>query len=167
MIKENILGPRTRKRKRIKESRISYYQEYNFEILVLGLFALGFFLLWEKWNIKSIAWGAITSSALSIIVFLRNISVRIGEIVSGVETSDIIGIVLILIALLLVLNRARVRIIDHHPNLSSCPKCDADLRRTHRKIKHQIQGWFLFCKIKRYKCRACSFDGIAMVKGRK
>ena len=167
MIKENILGPRTRKRKRIKENRMTYYQEYNFEILVLGLFALGFFLLWEKWNIKSIAWGAITSSALSIITFLRNISVRIGEIVSGVETSDIIGIVLILIALVLVINRARNRIIDHHPNLSSCPKCDADLRRTHRKTMHKIQALFLNCKIKRYKCRSCSFDGIAMVRGKK
>ena len=161
------MGQRTRKRKRIKENRISYYQEYNFEILVLGLFALGFFLLWEKWNIKSIAWGAITSSALNIITFLRNISVRVGEIISGVETSDIIGIVLILIALVLVLNRARDRIIDHHPNLSSCPKCDTDLRRTHRKLKHKIQGWFLICRIKRYKCRSCSFDGIAMGRGKK
>ena len=161
------MGPRTRKRKRIKESRISYYQEYNFEILVLGLFALGFFLLWEKWNIKAIAWRAVTSSALSIITFLRNISVRIGEIVSGVETSDIIGIVLILIALVLVMNRARNRIIDNHPNLSSCPKCDTDLRRTHRKTKHKIQSLFLSCKIKRYKCRSCSFDGIAMVRGKK
>ena len=167
MIKENILGPRTRKRKKIKESRISYYQEYNFEILVLGLFALGFFLLWEKWNIKSIAWGAITRITLSIATFLRNISVRFGEIISGVETSDIIGIVLILIALVLVMNRARNRIIDNHPNLSSCPKCDTDLRRTHRKTKHKIQSLFLSCKIKRYKCRSCSFDGIAMVRGKK
>ena len=146
---------------------MTYYQEYNFEILVLGLFALGFFLLWEKWNIKSIAWIAITSITLSVVTFLRNISVRFGEIVSGVETSDIIGIVLILIALVLVLNRSRNRIIDHHPNLSSCPKCDADLRRTHRKTKHKIQSLFLSCKIKRYKCRSCSFDGIAMVRGKK
>jgi len=161
------LSQRKHKRKRIKSGGKTFYQEYNFEILILGLFGLGFFLLWEKWNIKSIAWGAITSSALNIITFLRNISVRIGEIVSGVETSDIIGIVLILVALVLVLNRARNRIIDHHPNLSSCPKCDADLRRTHRKIMHKIQAWFLICKFKRYKCRSCSFDGIAMVRGKK
>ena len=161
------MSQRTRKRKRIKKNKISIYQEYNFEILVLGLFTLGFFLLWEKWNIKSIAWRAITSSALSIITFLRNISVRLGEIISGVETSDIIGIVLILIALVLVLNRSRNRIIDHHPNLSSCPKCDADLRRTHRKTMHKIQAWFLLCKFKIYKCRSCSFDGIAMVRGKK
>ena len=167
MIKENILGHRTRKRKRIKEDKITYYQEYNFEILVLGLFGLGFFLLWEKWNIKSIAWRTVTYAALRITTFLRDISVRAGEIISGVETSDIIGIVLILIALVLVLNRARNRIIDHHPNLSSCPKCDTDLRRTHRKLKHKIQGWFLICRIKRFKCKSCPFDGIAMVKGKK
>ena len=167
MIKENILGQRTRKRKRITKDKINYYQEYNFEILVLGLFALGFFLLWEKWHIKSIAWGAITYSTLRITIILRDISVRAGEIISGVETSDIIGIVLILIALVLVLNRARNRIIDNHPNLSSCPKCDTDLRRTHRKLKHKIQGWFLICRIKRFKCKSCPFDGIAMVKGKK
>ena len=79
-----------RKRKRIKENRMTYYQEYNFEILVLGLFAVGFFLLWEKWNIKSIAWEVITRSTLSIATLLRNISDRIREIISGVETSDII-----------------------------------------------------------------------------
>ncbi|SVC83497.1 uncharacterized protein METZ01_LOCUS336351 [marine metagenome] len=167
MIKENILGQRTRKRKRIKNNSTSLFQEYNFEILVLGLFGLGFFLLWEKWNIKSITWRAVTSSTLSIATFLRNISVWVGDIISGVETSDIIGIVLILIAFILVLNRARNRIIDHHPNLSSCPKCDTDLRRTHRKLKHKIQGWFLICRIKRFKCRSCPFDGIAMVKGKK
>ena len=167
MIKENILGQRTRKRKRIKNNSTSLFQEYNFEILVLGLFGLGFFLLWEKWNIKSITWRAITSSTLSIATFLRNISVRVGDIISGVETSDIIGIVLILIAFILVLNRARNRIIDNHPNLSSCPKCDTDLRRTHRKLKHKIQAWFLICRIKRFKCRSCSFDGIAMVRGKK
>ena len=167
MIKENILGQRTRKRKRIKNNSTSLFQEYNFEILVLGLFGLGFFLLWEKWNIKSITWRAVTSSTLSIATFLRNISVWVGDIISGVETSDIIGIVLILIAFILVLNRARNRIIDHHPNLSSCPKCDTDLRRTHRKLKHKIQAWFLICRIKRFKCRSCSFDGIAMVRGEK
>ena len=161
------MGQRTRKRKRIKENRISYYQEYNFEILVLGLFALGFFLLWEKWNIKSIAWGAITYSTLRITIFLRNISVRAGEIISGVETSDLIGIILIIIGIILIMHRARTRIIESHPNLTSCPKCDAGLRRVHRKTKHKIQGWFYLCKVKRFKCKSCSFDGIALLEGKK
>jgi hypothetical protein len=167
LIKENILIQKRRKRKRIKSDGKTFYQEYNFEILILGLFTLGFFLLWEKWNIKSLVWSSITSIALFVITFLRNVSVRIGSLLSGVETSDLIGIILILIAIALVLNRTRLRIIERHPNLTSCPKCDAGLRRVHRKTKHIIQGFVFFCKIKRFKCRSCSFDGVAMIEGKK
>ena len=140
---------------------------YNFDFLVLGWFGLGFFLLWEKWNIKSIVWSLITSNVVYIITFLRNISVMFGNVISEVETSDLIGIILILIAVFLVLNLARVRIMYHHPNITSCPKCDAGLRRAHRKTKHKIQGWFYFCKVKRFKCKSCSFDGVAMIEGKK
>ncbi|SVC66328.1 uncharacterized protein METZ01_LOCUS319182, partial [marine metagenome] len=136
------MSKRNRKRKRIKNDSNTFFKEYNFELLVLGLFTLGFFLLWEKWNIKALVWGGITSTALFVITFLRNVSVRIGSLLSGVETSDLIGIILILIAVILVLNRARLRTIERHPNLVSCPKCDSGLRRVHRKTKHKIQSWF-------------------------
>ena len=155
------------KRKRIKSNGKTFYQEYNFEILVLGLFALGFFLLWEKWNIKALVWGTITKIVQSGLIFIRNISVRIGNVLSVVETSDLIGIILILIGIILIMHRARHRIIDNHPNLTSCPKCDAGLRRVHRKTKHIMQGFVFFCKIKRFKCRSCSFDGVAMIEGKK
>ena len=161
------MGIRNRKRKRINSDRKSFFQEYNFEFIVLGLFSLGFFLLWEDWNIKSLVWGGITGTTLYFITFLRNVSVRIGNLISGVETSDLIGIILILIGIVLVLNRARHRTIERHPNLTSCPKCDSGLRRTHRKTKHKIQSWLYVCKIKRFKCKSCSFDGVEMMKGRK
>ena len=156
-----------RKRKRIKSDGKTFYQEYNFEILVLGLFALGFFLLWEKWNIKSLTWSTITKIVLSSVTIIRDISIKAGNIFSRVETSDLIGIILILVAIVLVLNRTRLRIIERHPNLTSCPKCDAGLRRVHRKTKHIMQGFVFFCKIKRFKCRSCSFDGVAMIEGKK
>ncbi len=167
LIKENILRTRSRKRKRIINDGKTFIEEYNFEILVLGLFALGFFLLWEDWNIKSLVWKGITRTALLVITFLRNVSVKIGNLLSGVETSDLIGIILILIATILVLNRARLRTIERHPNLVSCPKCDSGLRRVHRRTKHKIQSWFYLCKFKRFKCKSCSFDGVAMIVGKK
>ena len=152
-------------KKRIKNNNYfeSFYKKYDFEILVLGLLTLGFFLLWEKWKIKNIFWNFVTSIANFIVVMIRNIAVIFGNIISRVETSDIIGIVLILAAFLLILNRARMRIIKSHPSLISCPKCKGDLHRSHRKTKHKILAVFLLCVIKRYKCRKCSFDGIAMV----
>ena len=141
LIKENILSQRVRKRKRIKNNYKPLYKEYNFEILVLGLFALGFFLLWEKWKIKTIFWKFVTNLVRIIVTFVRDVSVSIGNLISGVETSDLIGIILILVAFILVLNRARLRIINHHPNLLSCPNCEGDLKRTHRKMKHSIQEY--------------------------
>ena len=167
LIKENILSQKIRKRKRIKSDGKTFYQEYNFEILILGLFGLGFFLLWERWNIKTLVWSTTSHIALSVVTFIRDISVRVGNLFSGVETSDLIGIVLILIGIVLILRRTRNRIIDNHPNLTSCPKCDAGLRRVHRKAKNKIQGWLYLCKIKRFKCRSCSFDGVAMIEGKK
>jgi hypothetical protein len=121
LIKENILIQKRRKRKRIKSGGKTFYQEYNFEILVLGLFTLGFFLLWEKWNIKSLVWSTFTKIVVSSVTIIRDISVIAGNIFSGVETSDLIGIILILIGINLIMHRARYRIIDNHPNLTSCP----------------------------------------------
>ena len=154
-------------RKRIKNNNHieSFYKKYDFEILVLGLLTLGFFLLWENWKIKTIFWNFVTSIANFLVVTIRNIAVKFGNVFSKVETSDIIGISLILAAFLLILNRTRMRIIRGHPNLISCPKCKGDLHRSHRKTKHKILAVFLLCVIKRYKCRKCSFDGIAMIKG--
>jgi len=151
-----------RKRKRIYKTRKSFYRHYNFELLVFGLFLMGFFLLWEPWKIKAIVWGFITSSTRTIVNYIMDIAVRMGATILKVETSDLIGLLLILIAVILILIRTRNRIIRNHPSLSSCFKCEGDLRRTHRKMKHKLLEILLFCKVKQYSCRKCSFKGIAL-----
>ena len=161
MIKENILSERNRKR--ITKTKKSFYRKYDFELLVLGLLLLGFFLLWERWKIKLIVWDFIAKAARISVNLIRDIAVRIGTVISKVETSDLIGIALILVALILIMNRTRLRIIQSHPSLSSCSLCEGGLRQTHRKMKHKLLEILLFCKVKRYSCRKCSFDGIAIV----
>ena len=152
-------------RKRVKKNKKTefFYRKYDFEILILGLFIMGFFLLWEPWQIKSIVWDFITKTARTGVILIRDIAVGLGTIISGVEISDLVGIALILIALILVINRARIRFIKSHLNISSCPQCEGGLHQTHRKMKHKLLEVLLFCKVKRYSCRKCSFDGIAMV----
>ena len=165
MIKENILSER--RRKRITKIKKSFYRKYDFELIILGLLLLGFFLLWERWKIKSIVWVFITKTAKTSVNLIRDFTVRLGAVISKVETSDLIGIALILIALILIVNRTRLRIIQSHPKLSSCSLCEGSLRRTHRKMKHKLLEVLLFCKVKRYSCRKCSFDGIGMVTTKK
>ena len=152
-----------RKRKRITKIKKSFYRKYDFELIVLGLLLSGFFLLWEPWNIKSIVWNFITKTARTGVILIRDIAVGLGTIISGMEISDLVGIALILIALILVINRARIRFIKSHLNISSYPQCEGGLHQTHRKMKHKLLEVLLFCKVKRYSCRKCSFDGIAMV----
>ena len=165
MIKENILSER--KRKRITKTKKSFYRKYDFELIVLGLLLSGFFLLWERWQIKSIVFGFITKAVRTSVNLIRDIAVRIGTVISKVETSDLIGIALILIALILIMNRTRLRIIQSHPSLSSCSLCEGGLRQTHRKMKHKLLEILLFCKVKCYSCRKCSLDGIAIVTTKK
>ena len=157
------MAERIRKQVKKNKKTESFYRKYDFEILILGLFLMGFFLLWEPWQIKSIVWDFITKTARTGVILIRDIAVGLGTIISGVEISDLVGIALILIALILVINRARIRFIKSHLNISSCPQCEGDLRHTHRKTKHKFLELLLFCKVKRYSCRKCSFDGIAMV----
>ena len=161
MIKENILSER--KQKKITKTKKSFYRKNNFELFVLGLLLLGFFLLWERWQIKLIIWDFITKAARTSVNLIRDIAVRIGTVISKMETSDLVGITLILIALILIMNRTRLRIIQSHPSLSSCSLCEGGLRQTHRKMKHKLLEILLLCKVKRYTCRKCSFEGIALI----
>ena len=139
-----------RKQKKITKTKKSFYRKNNFELFVLGLLLLGFFLLWERWKIKSIVWGFITKAARTSGNLIRDISVRIFAFISKVETSDLIGIALILTALILIINRTRLRIIQSHPSLSSCSLCEGGLRQTHRKMKHKLLEILLFSKVKCY-----------------
>ena len=154
----------TRKRKRNGRNSRSFLKEYDFEILVVGLLGLGFFLLWEEWNIKSITWYIITNTTQNLIYFSQNILYKLIYLVEKVETSDIIGISLILIAIGLILHRARMRIIRFYPEINKCLKCDESLHRIHRNYKYKLIGLILNCKIKRYKCKKCPFEDISMIR---
>ena len=151
-----------RKQKKITKTKKFFHRKYNFELFVLGLLLLGFFLLWERWEIKLIILNFITKSARTSVNLIRDIAVQIGTTIATVETSDLIGIILILVAVILILNRTRLRIIQSHPSLSSCSLCEGGLRQTHRKMKHKLLEILLFCKVKCYSCRKCSFKGIAL-----
>ena len=63
---------RVRKRKTLNKRGNSFFEEYNFEILVFGLLSVGFFLLWEDWNIKSVTWSIITNIVRVVVTFIES-----------------------------------------------------------------------------------------------
>ena len=77
-------------------------RDYNYEITVLLLFLSGLFLLLEKMNIKKELFNILKK----VIFFIKDIIIYILSIVvkimRRIELSDLIGIILIAVALIMV-----------------------------------------------------------------
>ena len=80
------------------------------------------------------------------------------------ETSDLVGISLILTALLLIANRWRKRMIERYLILNNCPNCDGNLVRIKRNLKHKITSLVYFVDVKNYSCKNCDYNGIKLKK---
>ena len=147
-----------------KLKRKLFYQEYNFEITVVALIALGVFLLIENLEIKHYLYEFIKVIFFTIgnfIKLLRNGSIFIIE---KFEISDLVGISLILLALFLIANRWRERLIERHSILRICPDCNGDLQRIKRDLNQKVTGLIYFLTVKNYHCKSCNFKGFKLVK---
>ena len=157
-----------KERKGIKKHKRqgSFISEYNYEITIVVLIALGIFLLVEDLEIKHYMY-----------LGLRWFLFSIGDIIIGIrdniilllekdlfELSDLVGISLILFALHLAAKRWRDREIERYSELSICPKCGGKLQRVQRTPKQKIISFFYVAQVKNYSCRKCEFKGIKMSK---
>jgi len=153
------------KRKGISKPRHKpFFQEYNFELTVIFLIALGVFLLVEEMEIKHylfIAIKAIFSAIGGFVIRLRDGSIFL---IDKFEVSDLVGISLIGFAFFLVANRWRERMIERYSILKDCPSCGGGLHRMRREPKHKLLGLFYWVHVKHYHCKACSYKGTKISK---
>ena len=147
-----------------KPKRKLFYQEYNFEITVVLLIALGVFLLVEELEIKHYLYGFIKVIFFTIgnfIKFLRDTSIYI---IDKFEISDLVGISLILLAIFLIANRWRERMIERYSVLKNCPDCNGDLQRIKRDFNQKMTGYIYFLTVKNYRCKSCNYNGFKLVR---
>lgn len=138
------------------------WKEYRFEIQVVFLLGLGFFLLWEKWKIKVYIYRWFRSLIDFFTSGLSSLAGTGARLLSRVEVSDIIGLTLILIALGMVFNRLRKRIVKRYQGHSECPKCGAEMTRVHKLILHRLVGVFLLVRVMHMRCNKCQYHGVRM-----
>ena len=165
---EKVCTMAVKERKGIKKHKRqgSFISEYNYEITIVVLIAIGIFLLVEDLEIKHYMY-----------LGLRWFLFSIGDIIKGIrdniilllekdlfELSDLVGISLILFALHLAAKRWRDREIERYSELSICPKCGGKLQRVQRTPKQKIVSFFYVAQVKNYSCRECEFKGIKMSK---
>jgi len=153
---------RKKRRHHSRKPKISFWNEYRFEIIVFSLLAMGIFLLVEKMEIKMTVYRWVKTFIIITTRLISDASQTTFQLIQEVETSDIIGLILILTALFMIYLRIRKRTIYRFATLYECPNCGGELRRIHRKISHRILGLLLWTDIKYFSCNKCDFHGIRM-----
>ena len=147
-----------------KPKRKLFYQEYNFEITVVVLIGLGVFLLVEDLEIKHYLYEFIKVIFFTIGNFIKLLRDGSIFIFDKFEISDLVGISLIFLALFLIANRWRERMIERHSVLRNCPDCNGDLQRIKRDFNQKMTGYVYFLTVKNYRCKSCNFKGFKLVK---
>jgi len=147
-----------------KPKRKLFYQEYNFEITVVLLIALGVFLLVEELEIKHYLYEFIKIIFFTIGNFIKLLRDGSIFIIDKFEISDLVGISLILLALFLIANRWRERMIERHSVLRNCPDCNGDLQRIKRDFNQKVTGFIYFLTVKNYHCKSCNYTGFKLVR---
>ena len=153
------------KRKAIgKRTQLSKLKEYNFEINVIILLGMGIFLLVEDFEIKQFIAVRIR---FILITFAQIIGIARDAIINNIkllEGSDLVGIIFIISAIYLIINRWREKIINQFSILRECPKCGEKLHRIHKNNFQRFFGLLFFLNIKNYKCNSCAFKRIKLTK---
>ena len=147
-----------------KQKRKLFYQEYNFEITVVILIALGVFLLIEDLEIKHYLYEFIKVILFTIGTFIELLRDTSIFIIDKFEISDLVGISLILLALFLIANRWRERMIERYSVLRNCPDCNGDLQRIKRDINQKMTGLLYFLTVKNYHCKSCNYTGFKLLR---
>ncbi|MGD2147324.1 MAG: hypothetical protein PVH41_11580 [Anaerolineae bacterium] len=136
-----------------------FVREYAVELIAGFLAFLGVFLLVERMEIRvtilrllRLGWRAVsgTLEALAGAVVYR---------VVHITTSDLLGLVLIALAIAVVLWRLRVRLMERYAG-RTCPLCGGNLRRRHRRWSDRVMS--LLVPVNRYRCRnsECQWEGL-------
>lgn len=144
---------RPRKRRR---SHFVFLRQFGYEIFIVLLLFVGGFLLVEKTDVSAILTNWI-KIGFNAIVDGFTASARQGyNYFSSFETSDIVGYILILLAIHLMVVRGRKRLFREYGSVYKCPYCEHEkMQRVKRKFWHKLIDFLLILRIKHYECKAC------------
>ena len=137
-----------------------FLREYRIELVALLMALLGLFLLVERMQIRVTIFSFMRAA-------WRTVSGAVWTVVSAVvyrilhtTVSDMIGLALIVLAILIVLRRLRLRLRSQLQTRRTCPVCGGELRRTHRRWQDRLLS--LLVPASRYRCKneECRWEGV-------
>ena len=154
-------------KRRIKRNKQLDFKKYKTEYTIIILFLSGIFLLKVHLEIKSILKITFLSSFRIIQDDIFKIIYYFKTLIFNMEISDIIGIILIIIAFIMFMSRIKQHLINKHLYLYECKDCGSSIKRIHSKIIHKILSFVFSLKVKHYQCSKCNFSGIKISRLKK
>ena len=147
-----------RKERASKKSIIPIIKKYYFELLITILILLGLFLLLEDFELKKLLQSSFIQMYEKMKYIVFNIYNSTFEFILKIETSDIIGLILIFSAILLIFLRWRNNLIYNYASSQFCVNCKGKLQRVKKNVKIRVLALFARLKVKKYQCKDCKFQ---------
>ena len=140
-----------------------FLREYRVELSALLLAAIGIFLLVEQMDLRQKMSEVVHSIATILSLLLNHTENFFFHYVRNLRPSDLLGWILLIVFLLFVTWRIRYRFTnDDRWMVETCPKCGAELHRTHRSTLDRILAAIFLPNARRYRCnnRKCGWSGL-------
>jgi len=154
-------------KRRIKRNKQLSFIKYKTEYTIIFLLLSGTFLLKEDLEIKSILKEKLLSLYTSVQDVIIKLIYYFRTLIYNVEFSDIIGLILILIAFIMFMSRIKNHLINNNMFLYECMDCGSSIKRIHSELHHKILSFVFRLKVKHYQCTKCNFSGIKISKLKK
>lgn len=156
-----------RRRRIRRESRgRQFLRNFRVELLWLLVIAVGLFLLLGGNSLRASVTSWTKQTVHQLLQRATTLDERISAFLAQVSLSDLIGFVLVLVALTAILLRVRWRLLNT-PELTQlrCPQCGGGLQRIHRTAIDRFID--LFVPVRRYRCRTdgCGWSGLRTGRG--
>lgn len=140
-----------------------FLKAYWVEFGILITFLLAVFLLVEQFSIRNIFLRVVRRLALIARQGVDQFGYTAGSYFERFTLSDLIGWLLILVAVLVILLRVRWRLLNSERWSSrACPRCGQPLRRMHRRSRDRFFSKLIMIQSHRYRCSdpSCDWSGL-------
>jgi hypothetical protein len=136
-----------------------FLREYAVELVAAFLAFLGVFLLVEQMEIRVTILRLLRQTWRAVRGAIEASVGAVSHRIVHITTSDLLGLGLIVLAIVVVLWRVRVRLMQRHAG-STCPICGGELHRRHRRWSDRVLS--LLVPVGRYRCRnkECRWEGL-------
>lgn len=159
-------------RHRVKRSRARFWRsvlefliDWYVETIIAILLAGGVFLLLDQ-SVRRTLIGGLSSGLDALVGLGAGFLRAVANLVQNSRPADVVGFLLVLLALFLILLRVRWRLVQSARLTGrQCPRCGGPVHRIHRRAIDRAISFFV--PVRRYGCRDgdCAWRGLRIGRG--